>query len=43
MKSNLPVYSSVIVVMVVDAVDDVVVGFPKERSKKWPFLGLCVK
>ena len=40
LKSNLPVYSSVIVVMVVGAVDDVVVGFPKGRSKKWPFLAL---
>ena len=37
LKSNLPVYSSVIVVMVVGAVDDVVVGFPKGRSKKIAF------
>ena len=33
--SNLPVYSSVIVVMVVGAVDNVVVGFPiKGRSRR---------
>ena len=37
LKSNLPVYSSVIVVMVVGAVDDVVVGFPMGRSKKIAF------
>ena len=37
LKSNLPVYSSVIVVMVVGAVDDVVVEFPKGRSKKLAF------
>ena len=37
LKSNLPVYSSVIVVMVVGAVDDVVVGFPMGRSKKMAF------
>ena len=36
LKSNLPVYSSVIVVMVVGAVD-VVVEFPKGRSKKLAF------
>ena len=34
LKSNLPVYSSVIVVMVVGAVDDVVVGFPEGQSRK---------